>query len=30
MAEKVGGDMLCYTEKGNFVLDVMINTENDN
>ena len=27
-AERLGGDMLCYTENHNFVLDVMVRIKN--
>lgn len=27
-AERLGGDMLCYTDNGNFVLDVMVRVKN--
>lgn len=27
-AQKLGGDMLCYTEQGNFVVDVMVKIKN--
>ena len=26
-AKKLGGDMLCYTQEGNFVLDVMVKSD---